>query len=253
VFAERRPSWSHQQAAFPGAAPFEQARAFPNTPMTWTHQYDFRFVEGEPSFYGSPASSPLDAYSKQWIGDHVPRKIDMLSLMSMSDAFFGRVFLARRELIPFGTVSITTYFPHLLGRTRGRGHHAGVGRGGRQDFPQELWRPARRIVVAVGALARDHNANRAISRRSGVGCGKGAFAPCHFYVILIVATRFLRPHSTRKMNGTRAVVETALRAPHLGLTIRRKAGLMSERQRHATKASPCSASPSRSAPRNSEP
>jgi hypothetical protein len=67
--------------------------------MTWTHQYDFRFVEGEPSFYGSPASSPLDAYSKQWIGDHVPRKIDMLSLMSMSDAFFGRVFLARRELI----------------------------------------------------------------------------------------------------------------------------------------------------------
>src|SRR3954449_3666621 len=46
VFAERRPSWSHQQATFPGAAPFEQARAFPNTPMTWTHQYDFRFVEG---------------------------------------------------------------------------------------------------------------------------------------------------------------------------------------------------------------
>ena len=110
VFAERRPSWSHQQAKFPDAVPFEQARAFPNTPMTWTHQYDFRFVEGEPSFYGSPASSPLDALSKQWIGDHMPRKIDMLSLMSMSDAFFGRVFLARRELIPFGTVSITTYF-----------------------------------------------------------------------------------------------------------------------------------------------
>ena len=36
-----------------------------------------------------------NAFSKQWIGDHVPRKIDMLSLMSMSDAFFGRVFLAR--------------------------------------------------------------------------------------------------------------------------------------------------------------
>jgi len=28
--------------------------------------------------------------------------------MSMSDAFFGRVFHARRELVPFGTV--TTYF-----------------------------------------------------------------------------------------------------------------------------------------------
>ena len=56
VFAERRPSWSHQQATFPDAMPFEQARSFPRTPMTWTHQYDFRFVEGEPSFYGSPAA-----------------------------------------------------------------------------------------------------------------------------------------------------------------------------------------------------
>ena len=46
VFAERRPSWDHKQAPFPGATPFAQARSFPRTPMTWTHQYDFRFVEG---------------------------------------------------------------------------------------------------------------------------------------------------------------------------------------------------------------
>jgi len=45
-----------------------------------------------------------------WIGDRIPRKIDVLSLTSMSDAFFGRVFHARRELMPFGTVSLTTYF-----------------------------------------------------------------------------------------------------------------------------------------------
>ena len=160
VFAERRPSWSHQQVAFPSAVPFEQARRFPNTPMTWSHQYDFRFVEGEPSFYGSPASSPLDAFSKQWIGDHVPRKIDMLSLMSMSDAFFGRVFLARQELIPFGTVSITTYFHTAVGGTRCRGHHPSAGGSRRPDFPQELWRSARRIVVAFGTPARHHNANR---------------------------------------------------------------------------------------------
>ena len=30
--------------------------------------------------------------------------------MSMSDAFFGRIFHARGELVPFGTVSLTTYF-----------------------------------------------------------------------------------------------------------------------------------------------
>src|SRR5262249_1298340 len=28
----------------------------------------------------------------------------------MSDAFFARVFHARRELVPFGTVTLTTYF-----------------------------------------------------------------------------------------------------------------------------------------------
>jgi hypothetical protein len=40
----------------------------------------------------------------------MPRKIDMLSLMAMSDAFFGRIFHVRGELVPFGTVSLTTYF-----------------------------------------------------------------------------------------------------------------------------------------------
>jgi acyl-CoA thioesterase len=145
VFAERRPSWSYQQVKFPGAAPFEQAR---------------RFVEGEPSFYGSPASSPLDAYSKQWIGDHVPRKIDMLSLMSMSDAFFGRVFLARRELIPFGTVSITTYFhtsldelaaediTRVLAVADAKVFHRSYG-----DQHGELWSPSGRLLATTTQIA----------------------------------------------------------------------------------------------------
>jgi acyl-CoA thioesterase len=160
VFAERRPSWSHQQAKFPGAKPFEQARSFPNTPMTWTHQYDFRFVEGEPSFYGSPAAAPLDAFSKQWIGDRTPRKVDMLSLMSMSDAFFGRIFLARRELVPFGTVSLTTYFhtaseelaaediTHVLAVADARIFHRSYG-----DQHGELWSPSGRLLATTTQIA----------------------------------------------------------------------------------------------------
>jgi hypothetical protein len=160
VFAERRPSWSHQQAAFPGAIPFEQARSFPRTPMTWTHQYDFRFVEGEPSFYGSPSTSPLDAFSKQWIGDHTPRKIDMLSLMSMSDAFFGRVFHARGELVPFGTVSLTTYFhadaedlaaediSHVLAVADAKIFHKSYG-----DQNGELWSPGGRLLATTTQIA----------------------------------------------------------------------------------------------------
>jgi acyl-CoA thioesterase len=110
VFAERRPSWSHQQAEFPKAPRFEQILPYPKVAAPWVKQYDFRFAEGEPNFEGASRAATPNAFSKLWIGDRILRKIDMLSLMSMSDAFFGRVFHARRELVPFGTVSLTTYF-----------------------------------------------------------------------------------------------------------------------------------------------
>jgi acyl-CoA thioesterase len=110
VFAERRPSWSHQPAEQPPATPFDQIRPFPKIKASWANRYDFRFVEGEPDFSGAKKEVPSSAFSKCWIGDRVPRKIDVLSLMSMSDAFFGRIFHARGELLPFGTVSLTTYF-----------------------------------------------------------------------------------------------------------------------------------------------
>ena len=108
VFAERRPSWSHQQPPYPGATPFEQTLPYPKVAAPWVKQYDFRFVEGEPKV--GVATAVPEAYSKLWISDRVPRKIDALSLMAMSDAFFARIFHAKRELVPFGTVSITTYF-----------------------------------------------------------------------------------------------------------------------------------------------
>lgn len=111
VFAERRPSWSHAQAPYPGAKAFEETLPYTKVNVPWARQYDFRFVEGEPKFGSSaPSSAPPDTYSKLWIGDKVPRKIDLLSLLSMSDAFFGRIFHAKREFVPFGTVSLTTYF-----------------------------------------------------------------------------------------------------------------------------------------------
>jgi len=110
VFAERRPSWSHLPVELPQATPFDQIRPYPKIKASWANQYDFRFVEGDPDFAGAKKEIPASAFSKCWIGDRVPRKLDMLSLTSMSDAFFGRIFHARGELVPFGTVSMTTYF-----------------------------------------------------------------------------------------------------------------------------------------------
>jgi hypothetical protein len=45
-----------------------------------------------------------------WLRDADPRPLDFVSLASMSDAFFGRVFQVLGRIPPFGTVSMTTYF-----------------------------------------------------------------------------------------------------------------------------------------------
>jgi len=159
VFAERRPSWSHQQATYPDAKPYEETLPYPQVAAPWVKQYDFRFVEGEP-FRGGPSSAPPDAYSKLWIGDRVPRKIDALSLLAMSDAFFGRIFHARRELVPFGTVSLTTYFhvdaadlaaedtTRVLAVADAKIFHKSYG-----DQNGELWSPGGRLLATTTQIA----------------------------------------------------------------------------------------------------
>ena len=156
VFAERRPSWSHQPVAFPQATAFEKTLPYTKISMPWVKQYDFRFVEGEPKIGSSMQAIPASAFSKLWIGDHVPRKIDMLSLMSMSDAFFGRIFHARNELVPLGTVSMTTYFhtsaedlaaediTRVLATADAKIFHKSYG-----DQNGELWSPNGRLLATT--------------------------------------------------------------------------------------------------------
>ena len=160
VFAERRPSWSYQQAEFPKAPPFEQILPYPKIAATWANQYDFRFVEGYPDFSGAKKDGPASAFSKLWISDRVPRKIDALSLMSMSDAFFGRIFHVRREIVPFGTVSLTTYFhadaddlvaediSRVLAVVDANIFHKSYG-----DLSGELWSPNGRLLATTHQIA----------------------------------------------------------------------------------------------------
>jgi acyl-CoA thioesterase len=162
VFAVRRPSWAHQPATFPDAPPFETVRPYStrSLKMSWVRQYDFRFVEGEPQLGGVPHASPGSAFSKLWIGDTLPRKIDVLSLLSMSDAFFGRIFHVRNEFVPFGTVSLTTYFhscadelatediTHVLTTADANVFHRSYG-----DQTGELWSPDGRLLATTTQMA----------------------------------------------------------------------------------------------------
>ena len=90
----------------------------------------------------------------------------MLSLMSMSDAFFARIFHVRREFVPFGTVSLTTYFHTDADDLAAEDTSRGARGRRRQDLHQELRRPARRTVVAERPPARDHDPDRVFQ---GVG------------------------------------------------------------------------------------
>jgi len=160
VFAERRPSWSQQQVTIPQAEPFDQIKRYPDVAASWTRQYDFRFIEGYTDLRGGGRARPASAFSKLWIGDRVPRKIDCLSLMAMSDAFFARIFHARGELVPFGTVSLTTYFhadaddlagediTRVLAVADARIFHKSYG-----DQFGELWSPSGRLLATTTQIA----------------------------------------------------------------------------------------------------
>jgi acyl-CoA thioesterase len=162
VLATRRPSWSHRSAKIPSATPFDQTPSHTRGKLaaSWVRQYDMRFIEGELPLGGAPHAEPASAFSKLWIGDRKPRTIDALSLLSRSDAFFGRIFHVRNELVPFGTVSLTTYFhadadellaedtSHVLATADAKIFHKSFG-----DQSGELWSPAGRLLATTTQIA----------------------------------------------------------------------------------------------------
>jgi acyl-CoA thioesterase len=111
VTALRRDGWQHQPATPPELPPFDATPPLPNEKaLPWVQQYELRFAEGSPTFSDALPEPPASARSRLWLRDAQPRRLDFVSLLAMSDAFFGRVFQVVGRIPPFGTVSMTTYF-----------------------------------------------------------------------------------------------------------------------------------------------
>lgn len=161
VLATRRESFAHQPATFPraparGATPVYRF----NEPVpAWISRYEFRFVHGAPGF-DTGASTLNDPSSLVWMADREPRRLDALSLAAISDAFFGRVFQALGRVVPFGTVTMATYFhadaddlaaenaTAVLGTATGRSFSKNYG-----DQIGELWSPAGRLLATTTQMA----------------------------------------------------------------------------------------------------
>lgn len=111
LMATRRETWEGSDLSMPEGLPSaESLPSFDTSHFTpWFQNYDFRFIEGELQ-PGLPMKEQASARTRLWIQDKPARGLDFLSLMALSDCFFPRVFLRRGQMMPAGTVSMTTYF-----------------------------------------------------------------------------------------------------------------------------------------------
>ncbi len=111
VFAARPPAFSHLSGQMPQVLPPEQIeRPKTKAPLAWIDRFDMRFASGFPVMRPKDDLPLGSARTEVWMRDEPLRKLDFVSLMSMSDAFFARPFHVLGRLIQVGTVSMTTYF-----------------------------------------------------------------------------------------------------------------------------------------------
>ncbi|OBG60490.1 acyl-CoA thioesterase [Mycobacterium sp. E3298] len=108
LFALRRDSWGDTESRPPSAPDPEQVPPTDPGIVRWTSLYDMRYVEGQiPREDGQPSESSTTTL---WVRDGAHRPVDYPALAALSDVFYPRVFLRRGNVIPSGTISLTTYF-----------------------------------------------------------------------------------------------------------------------------------------------
>lgn len=109
VTAKRRDTWSSTELAFPDVPPADEVTRKPlESAPPWAQNYDIRMIKGAPLAM-NPTQQP-DSVTLQWIKDSPDRDLDFLSLESICDAFFPRIYVRRKAFVPIGTVSLTIYF-----------------------------------------------------------------------------------------------------------------------------------------------
>lgn len=112
VFAQRRETWSAQEAEHPAdAPPAADLDPLPKVGFLpkWVSRYDMRFL---PGFGPGPFDGVEQPHSvsRLWVRDEPARPMDFPSLAAICDTFFPRIFVRRRKPGAIGTVTLTTYF-----------------------------------------------------------------------------------------------------------------------------------------------
>ena len=145
VTAKKRDTWSSTELNKPEVPDAERVDSLSLTEVPpWVNHYDIKIVKGAPRAYTK--SNHADSVTLQWMKDKPNRPLDYLSLASMCDAFFPRIYVRREKVVPIGTVSLTVYFHsdtealekhnnhHVLGHTRAQNFNNGF-----YDQTGEIW------------------------------------------------------------------------------------------------------------------
>ena len=109
MFGKRPETFSHRVAQPPQPPAFDSLSRMAWQGSGWIERYDLRFVEGQP-FWAEQVEEPAPARSTLWIANDPPRPLDFIGLAALTDIFFGRIIHVRQRMVPFGTVTLTSYF-----------------------------------------------------------------------------------------------------------------------------------------------
>ena len=163
VTAVRRETWCGSCTAPPRELPPPESvprLSGPGAPI-WFANYDMRSVYGGypavENLPGQPAEPrEQDSRSAGWIRDLPARPLDFASLTALCDAFYPRVFVKRRAIMPASTISLTVYFhaDESLLAIQGEQFLLGVAEGvhyrhGFFDQRAELWGAGQQLLAST--------------------------------------------------------------------------------------------------------
>ena len=148
----------HRPARAPNAPAFEHLTRMPWPGSGWIERFDLRFAEGRP-FWANKIEEPAHARSTLWIAADPPRPMDFVGLAALTDIFFGRIIHVRQQMVPFGTVSLTSYFHATEADLAGLGAAPVLGTADAQIFERgfhdqsaELWSGDGRLLATSHQL-----------------------------------------------------------------------------------------------------
>lgn len=109
ITAKRRESWSQTESVAPNVQTAADVPVMPNQGMpAWVSNYEMRMLEGAVTM--QPDNASEHSRSRLWVKDTPGRPLDFCSLLAISDCFFPRIFVRKQQMLPAGTITLTTYF-----------------------------------------------------------------------------------------------------------------------------------------------